>query len=134
MPSTFRYRRAHSGQNKYNASKVEVDGVVFDSKAEAAHYQALKIFEKEGLISSLKLQPKFQFMKDGEYLKTRTGRYPAGRRVSYIADFSFVYKGKRVVQDTKGMDTDMSRIKRALVELFHGIHVQVVRHAGELPE
>ena len=35
---------------KYNNKKTIVDGIAFDSKREAARYEALKEMEKEGLI------------------------------------------------------------------------------------
>lgn len=116
------------GQHKYNAVRIEVDGHKFASKREASHYQELKLFERAGDIHGLKLQPKFWFMhQSGEYLKIRSKGYPNGRRVSYIADFEFVRNNKRVVQDVKGFDTDVSRLKRSMMELFHGIQVEVVK-------
>ena len=101
------------GQHKYNAVRIEVDGHKFASKREASHYQELKLFERAGDIHGLKLQPKFWFMhQSGEYLKIRSKGYP---------------NGKRFVQDVKGFDTDVSRLKRSMMELFHGIQVEVVK-------
>ena len=132
MPSTFRYARAESGQ-KYGAKKTEVDGHMFDSKAEAAHYCALKQLEEAGVIRKLELQPKFFFGSGPGRLKIRTPKRPLGRAVTYTGDFSFIYKGKRWIQDVKGMDTDASRLRRALDEYFHGYIVHVVKKTGELP-
>lgn len=120
------------GQNKFNASRVEYDGEVFDSKRERDHYIELKRLEQGGFLRGLRRQVKFYFNLPEGPLKIRSGRYKEGRRVSYIADFEFVMNGKRVVQDVKGMDTDVSRLKRALVEAVHGVRVQVVKNPGEL--
>lgn len=40
------YRRKNG--NKYNNKKVEVDGIIFDSKREAERYQELSLLEKQG--------------------------------------------------------------------------------------
>ena len=45
--------------SKYRAVKTTIDGVVFDSKKEAARYVELKLCEKYGYISNLELQPKY---------------------------------------------------------------------------
>ena len=127
MPRAKRKRSLGLGQHKFNAMRVEVDGKTFDSKREARHYQELCLLERAGEIHGLKLQPKFWFTHNGEALKIRSKGYPNGRRVAYVADFEFVRSNKRVVQDVKGMDTDISRLKRALMELHHGIVVEVIK-------
>ena len=63
--------------NKYNAIKTEVDGFIFDSKAEALRYSELKLLEKVGEVRNLVLQPKFPCQIRGELVCT------------YIADFSY---------------------------------------------
>jgi hypothetical protein len=45
--------------NKYHARKTELDGYIFDSKAEARRYSELKLLEVAGKISNLQLQPKY---------------------------------------------------------------------------
>src|SRR3954466_12209619 len=46
-------------RSKYGAIRTEVDGIVFDSKREAARYQELKALERAGEISGLCLQPSY---------------------------------------------------------------------------
>lgn len=116
------YRR-----NKFNATRVVVDGLRFDSKREAARWQELKHLEKAGRISRLTRQVPFTFEVDGRPVLIRSKGYPNGRRVSYVADFCYVDDaGALVVEDSKGMDTPVSRLKRGMVEAFHGIRVVVV--------
>lgn len=119
--------------SKYGNRRTQVDGIWFDSKGEAEHYKILKLREEAGEIHSIELQPGFRFMHKGEYLKMRSKGYPNGRTIKYKADFSFIENGKRVVQDFKGYDTDVSRLKRALVELFHGIRIQIITVPGGKP-
>lgn len=51
------YRRKNG--NKYNNKKVEVDGIIFDSKREAERYQELSLLEKAGVIRDLQRQVKY---------------------------------------------------------------------------
>jgi hypothetical protein len=45
--------------NKYNAKKVKIDGITFDSKLEGARYNHLKELEALGLISDIEIHPSF---------------------------------------------------------------------------
>ncbi|MDE6182522.1 MAG: DUF1064 domain-containing protein [Eubacteriales bacterium] len=69
--------------NKYNNKKIKIDGIKFDSKAEAKRYQQLKLMEQAGLIKDLVLQPKF-LLQDKFRYKNKTYR-----KIEYIADFSY---------------------------------------------
>ena len=42
--------------NKYNAKRVLLDGICFDSKAEANYYAALKLREKANEVTDIELQ------------------------------------------------------------------------------
>jgi len=99
--------------NKYKAIKTEVDGIVFDSKKEAARYSVLKMMQKAGQISRLELQPVFKIEINGKKICT------------YKADFQYIDKnirgmdgqyGAMVVEDVKGMKTPVYRLKKKLVE------------------
>lgn len=108
--------------SKYGAKKVEVDGIVFDSKKEARRYQELKLFEKAGAISQLRRQVKFVLIPaqrvDGKVIE---------RQCCYIADFVYQDKeGKTVVEDTKGVKTKDYIIKRKLMSWVHGIRIKEV--------
>lgn len=108
---------------KYRNKKTKVDGITFDSKKEAAHYQKLKFMESQGLIFKLQCQVKFDFVINGFAL-----RYVDSNRVlKYIADFEyFTPNGERKIVDVKGMKTRDYLIKRALMLAVHGILVEEV--------
>ena len=89
-----------------------VDGILFDSKLEAGRYIELKMMQKAGIISNLRLQPEYllipAFKKNGK----------AYRKTVYRADFEYIDKnGKTIVEDTKGKETEVFRIKRKIFEL-----------------
>lgn len=115
-------------RSKYSAQRVVVDGYSFDSKAEARFYGALKLREKAGEISAIELQPCFPIVVDGapvRALPNKNGH--KGRALEYRADFGFDENGKRRIVDVKGMDTPVSRLKRALVQHIYGVEIEVVR-------
>lgn len=95
---------------KYRAKKTEIDGIKFDSKKEAKRYIVLKALENKGEIKNLTLQPKFLlqegFRKNGK----------AYRKIEYVADFMYQQGGKLIVEDVKGMKTDVYKLKQKLFE------------------
>lgn len=95
-------------KNKYNAKKVLIDGIWFDSKKEGARYQELKLQEHCGLISDLKLQPKF-ILQEGFNIQD----YKVGP-ITYKADFQYEKGGEIVVEDTKGFKTRDYILKKKL--------------------
>lgn len=114
--------------NKYKAQVTHINGRRFASQREAKRYVDLSMLERAGEIRDLKLQPKFQLTVNGEPVRIRSKRYPNGRKVTYIADFSYIETNSDlfVIEDAKGMDTPLSKLKRALVEAIYGVEVQLV--------
>ena len=103
---------------KYNNQKKTVDGITFDSILEARRYTVLKSRLEAGTISDLRLQPHYTIM---EGYKDLSGTYI--RPVQYIADFSYIEDGKRIVEDTKGVRTEAYAIKRKLVRDRFGVEI-----------
>lgn len=126
-------RKRYSG-NKYGSKKVEVNGIVFDSKKEAKRYQELLLLEKAGAIQNLQRQVKYVLIPAQRewtneiYTKGRKkGCFKQGklleRECSYIADFVYIENGKIVCEDTKGFRTKDYIIKRKLMLKVHGIRI-----------
>lgn len=99
---------------KYHNCKTIVDGIRFDSKKEAKRYLELKILEKEGQISHLKLQFPFILISPSKY----------GRAIKYVADFVYYEGNKRVVEDVKGVRTPVYKLKKRLMAEIYGIEVK----------
>ena len=85
--------------NKYNARKVTIDGIKFDSKAEARRYGELKLLVQAGEITDLECHPRFRLL-DGVTWNGK--RY---RPVNYTADFQYREGDKTVVEDVKSRAT-----------------------------
>lgn len=113
-------------KNKFNAKKTELDNVVFDSAGEANRYANLALLQRAGKIANLKRQVKIPLVVNGTHIaiESKLGRR---RRLFYLADFTYTENGVAVIEDFKGCDTPLSRLKRALVEAVTGQTVRVSR-------
>lgn len=108
--------------NKYGAKKTEFDGIVFDSRKEASRYAELKLMQRAGEIRDLKLQVPFELIPKQE----ENGRI-VERAVKYIADFVYTDRdGQMVVEDAKGMRTDVYKLKKKMMRWLWGIDVKEV--------
>lgn len=108
---------------KYGAEPTIVDGIRFDSKREAARWGELCLLEKAGEITGLKRQERYSLLGANGDLKGISGR-----TLSYIADFTYYDRreSRQVVEDVKGCQTDVSRLKLAIMAA-QGLPVRVVR-------
>jgi hypothetical protein len=108
---------------KFSNAKTVFDGMRFDSKAELRRWNELVMLQRAGQIHDLRRQEAFVLAPPAK-LHGETRARPA---IRYVADFVYREGGKRVVEDTKGMDTPMSRLKRHLMLTVHGIQVRLTR-------
>ena len=109
---------------KYGNKKTEAYGLIFDSTAEANRYCELRLMQRAGKICSLECQVPY-VLAPGVKLHGEKRARPA---VRYFADFKYYDdEGARIVEDTKGRDTPVSRLKRHLMLSVLGIDVRIVR-------
>lgn len=120
---------------KYGNRKVTVDGIVFDSKREAARYKELKLLQEAGEIKGLQMQVPFELIpakyehferfseKTGKKLKD--GVRCVEKSCVYLADFVYqdVKTGEWIVEDAKGHKTEAYIIKRKLMLQVHGVRI-----------
>ena len=102
--------------HKYNAKKAYVDGIKFDSQAEADFYLELKTFESVGAIKLLKLQPKVYLTK---------------ARILYKPDFLILENGKEYYIDVKGMETQGFKLKKRLWEHYGPGALRIIKRKGK---
>lgn len=110
-------------KNKYNAVKTKIDGIIFDSKAEAQYYSELLLLKKAGVVKSFVMQKDFTLQEaftreNGERIKA----------VRYKADFVVQYTdGHEEVVDVKGMKTRVYiNKKKQLLEKYPNINFKEV--------
>ena len=119
--------------SKYKSKRVTVDGLTFDSKAEANRYLYLRDAQKRGDIKNLQMQVKYVLIP-AQYEHDRTGKVCGKikgrlleREISYRADFTYEDKdGNLIVEDVKGMKTKEYILKRKMMLYFHGIRITEV--------
>lgn len=108
--------------SKYNNRKTQVDMYVFDSIAESKRYKFLKLLERAGEISNLELQPKF-LLQEGFKKNGKTYR-----KVEYIADFRYIKEGRTIVEDVKGKETDVFKLKHKWFEkLYPELELRIIK-------
>lgn len=103
--------------NKFKAKRTLVDGICFDSKAEAAYFSSLRLRERAGEVSDVELQRPYALTVGGMLITT------------YRADFVFwdhQLKRRRVI-DVKGVETPVFKLKRKLMRACHQIEIEVVK-------
>jgi len=108
-------------QNKYRNKITELDGIKFHSRKEAARHSELKLLEKSGSIKDLRLQVPYQLIQS---LVINGKRH---RPILYYADFVYIQciDNKEVVEDVKGMQTDIFKIKYRLMKQIYDIDIKI---------
>lgn len=107
-------------KSKYSSAKTDIDGIRFDSKKEAEFYAELKLRERAGEISHLRLQPRYLLQ---EAFKHEGKQY---REMEYVADFEYIENGETVVVDVKGFKTAIYMLKKKLFLYKYGGKVKFI--------
>ncbi len=102
--------------HKYSAERTTVDGITFDSKAEARRYRDLALMADQGVIRDLVLQPRWPLYVN----HTKIG--------TYVGDFQYIdnITGEAVIEDVKGFRTPAYRLKKKLMAAIYGIEITEV--------
>lgn len=89
---------------------------VFDSKREAARFATLALDMRTGAISDLICQQRYPLTTvDAEGVRRVVGEY--------IADFSYTRDGLWIVEDVKGIRTELYKWKRRHVAAQYGVDI-----------
>lgn len=110
--------------NKFNAKKIVIDGITFDSKREAKHYGFLKLQKKainpKDRVSEIKRQVRFNIVINGKHI------------CYYKLDFMVIYADGHIEYHDpknphrKGAAYSYFNLKKKLVEAQHGITIKLV--------
>lgn len=123
---------------KYHSRKTIIDGIEFMSRKEATRYTELKLLEKAGEISDLRLQVKYVLIpaqREPDTVGARGGIIKGKvieRECSYLADFVYRIGGtsEEIVEDVKGYKDGSAyaifKIKRKLMLYIYGIRVKEI--------
>jgi hypothetical protein len=116
MPADWGLKFEMRKQNKYKARKVSYEGYTFDSQKEYRRYRELKLLMCAKKISDLAVKPKaYSIDFNGVHV------------CKYTPDFEYIDcdTGKHVVEDVKGMETGVFKLKKKLMLAAHGIEIKI---------
>ena len=139
-------RYGKRNRNKLGNTTVTIDGITFDSKKEGQRYCELRLLERVGKITDLRLQVEYDLIpahfeevptgevyKRGEHMgEPKMKTVCVERGVSYFADFVYKENGIEVVEDVKGFRDHESAaykvfvLKRKMMLHKYGIKVREV--------
>ncbi len=109
-------------RNKYSNRPVRCrSNHMHQSTLEARRCDELGLMEKAGLIRDLEQQVCFRLDVNGHHI------------ADYVCDWKYFdnERGQEIVEDAKGILTDVCRMKLKLMAAVHGVDVELVRHAGK---
>lgn len=111
----FNKKNGSVQKNKYNAKKVKINGVQFDSKKELARFRVLEQRALAGEIKDLQRQVKFELQPS-----FRNNQGKAIRAINYICDFLYFDTEKNVwiVEDVKGSKATLTESYKLKAKLF----------------
>lgn len=109
---------------KYRAKAIQIGPEKYRSQREAKRHQHLLLLQRAGKIEGLKREVAFELAPSVRI----AGEMRARPAVRYFADFVYaeLETGRFVVEDAKGMQTPVFRLKKHLMKSVHGIDVKVV--------
>ena len=114
---------------KYGNRKTEArDGTVCDSRAEAARWDRLCMLQRGGAVRELRRQVLFELAPPVKFAGITRTR-PALR---YQADFVYQERQRdgswlEVVEDCKGVQTPVFKVKRHLMKSVHNIDLRLTK-------
>lgn len=120
MPKEKEPKINHS-RAKYGNTKVEVNGVKYDSKKEAKRAEELERQERLGIISNLEKQKKYVLQPSFKFAGHTI------REIAYVADFVYMENGEQIVEDCKSPITRANpiyRLKKKMMMYVHGIEIR----------
>lgn len=108
MINVQEFKNKYVNRNKYNAKKTSYNGRRYHSALEAAYAQELDWRKKAGEIKEIIPQFKIDIRVSGKHI------------TNYFMDFKVVLNdGKIEMQEVKGMETDLWKIKWRLAIALH---------------
>lgn len=118
-------QKTTSKRSKFNAQRIEKDGVKFDSVKEYKRYIELTALMQRGEISELKCQVKFVLAPKVKL----EGEKRAKPELRYYADFTYLSNSQLIVEDVKSAVTRklaIYRNKKHLMKTVHDIDIEEV--------
>jgi hypothetical protein len=139
---------SNGGPRIKNAKKTVVDKITFASHMEARRYIELKKLKAAGVVTKIECQPEYELQPsyrkccDVTYDAEMTPflykkgiceccgkKMPTVKAIRYVADFRITYADGHIeIEDVKGMETEIFKIKRKILEFrYPEITLKVIK-------
>lgn len=105
-------------RSKHGNKPCTIDGEQYRSEREAQRHRELLALQRAGRVANLRREVPFVLAPSARI----AGRTKPALR--YFADFTYTEAGVEVVEDVKGMRTQVYLIKRHLMMTVHGISIR----------
>lgn len=102
-------------RSKYRNTPTNFEGHRFDSAAECDYYKHLMKLERAGEVLMILRQVPFHLTANSENI------------AKYVCDFQVFYKDRVEFVDVKGLETDMFKLKKKLVESQYPVEIKIVK-------
>ena len=89
-----------------------INGIRFDSQKEGRRYTELHTLMVAGEIEQLRIHPSYPLTLNGINLRHVT----SGRQIHYKADFEYVNDRGVIIEDVKGVRTEVYKLKAAIMK------------------
>lgn len=103
-------------QSRYGVKRIQVDGIWYDSQLERDYHQVLLFMQRAGEISDLEYHQETVYLTES--------------RIGYKPDFTYTEKGRKVWVDTKGVETEIFRLKMRLWRCYGPGPLRIVKRSG----
>lgn len=100
--------------NKYKNQVTYIDGKRFASRKEAMHFVYLRSLQDKGVINNLQLQTSLVFTIDGKKIFT------------YKPDFEYDDDFGHHIVDVKGVQTDVFKLKKKIIEAQFNCKIEII--------
>lgn len=122
--TTLKIAKKKEPKTKLGNKKVEIDGILFDSKLESQYYLELKKLQKEKKIHHFECQPEYVLM---EAFTKSDKKY---RKMTYTADFKiYINETDFYLVDTKGFETEAFKLKEKLFNyIYRDIELKLLNY------
>lgn len=112
----------HVRSSKYNNRYVREDGYTFDSDAEYMRYRELKLLAHAQLIADLVVHPTY------ELVAGFTDVIGTCAPIYYELDFRYREDGRTIVEDVKGFETDLFKLKSTMFRSrYPNIELRIIK-------
>lgn len=115
------YRAINRRHHKFSAKSRVVEGITFPSRLQAQRYGELRLLEKAGMIKELRLELPYRITINDQLVCVYKADFVYDE---FVKEHAGWVEWRVVIEDAKGMQTPVYRLKKKLMKAVHGITIR----------